>query len=289
MKKSNYNIFIEVSPLETLVFNGISKRFFKLSSEIIPQLMDLLEFPDKYFHQEEYISLVNKLKDNGFIINDNVNELEILRKLFMTYKESPIYSLMILSTYSCNFSCWYCIQRHKNNYLSEPTIKKIKKHIYKYLSENNINSFQVSWFGGEPLLNFDAIRNICNFAQKLCDKKGISYSSGITTNGSLITPDMAIEMKELGFNDFQITIDGTKDDHNKTRYNAVIQDSHSLILKNIKLLAATIPNVQITVRFNYTQKNLSDIIVGQIDSELNSVRNKVEFVIPKSLAGIRIF
>ncbi|MDE6577132.1 MAG: radical SAM protein, partial [Muribaculaceae bacterium] len=221
------------------------------------------------------------LNDNGFIVNDNIDEMEILRKLFISYKESPEYSLMILSTYSCNFSCWYCIQRHQNENLNESTIQKIEKHISKYLTENNIKSFQISWFGGEPLLNFKAIRKICTFAQKLCNKKGISYSSGITTNGSLITPYMAIEMKELGFKDFQITIDGIKDNHNKTRYNAVIPDSYSLILNNIKLLAETIPNVEITIRFNFTHQNLNDLIVDQLDSELNSVIDKVEVLFRK--------
>lgn len=281
MKKSKYNIFLESSPSEILVFNGISKRFFTISSKNLPELREVIESPDKFMMMKGYEHLMNMLKDNGFIINDEVNEIEILRKLFYAYKDSPSYSLMILTTYACNFSCWYCVQNHVNVNLQSSTIDKIKRHIEKYVSENSIDSFDISWFGGEPLLNFDAIRVICTYAQQICDKNGISYFSGITTNGSLITPSMAMEMKSLGFRNFQITIDGTKEEHNKTRYNSGIRDSFSKILGNIRLLGEVIPDVTITVRFNYTHKNLSSLIVDQIDNELQKVKDKIEILFRK--------
>ena len=204
-----------------------------------------------------------------------------LRTLFDSYKEANIYSLMILTTYACNFSCWYCVQKHKNVYLSTANIERVKKHIAKYLLDNNIKAFHISWFGGEPLLNFDAIREICIFSQNFCDRHGIGYSCGITTNGSLITPTMAIEMKNLGFKDFQITIDGIKENHNKTRYNSSIQDSFTKILNNIKTLIEIMPEVEITVRFNYTHKNLNDVLVEQFDSILFSSKDKVELLFRK--------
>lgn len=281
MKESRYNIFFETSPGETLVFNGMSKKFFLFSSKNIPELKTILESPNNYYIHEEYREFLDLLKSNGFLIEDGVDELRQIRKLFETYKEASGYSLMILTTYACNFSCWYCVQKHKNEYLNADTIEKIKKHISKYLIENNIKTFQISWFGGEPLLNFDAIRKICIFSQEFCDKHGIAYSCGITTNGSLITPNMAIEMKELGFKDFQITIDGTKENHNKTRYNKSIRDSFTTILENIKLLTKIIPKAEITIRFNYTHKNLDETMVDQVDSILFSSKNKVNLLFRK--------
>lgn len=281
MKKSRYNIFLEISQDKTLVFNGMSKKFFTLSSGNISELKQILESPDIYDNNEEYRNLLSTLKSNGFLIEDEVDEFEQLRILFESYKEANEYSLMILTTYTCNFSCWYCVQKHKNKSLSTGTVAKIKKHISKYLLENKMKSFQISWFGGEPLLNFDAIRSIGSFAKDFCDRNGISYSCGITTNGSLITPDMAVEMKNLGFKDFQITIDGIKESHNKTRYNSLIKDSFTKILNNIKTLSKIIPDVEITVRFNYTHKNLDETIVAQIDSVLNTSKDRIELLFRK--------
>lgn len=92
---------------------------------------------------------------------------------------------------------------------------------------------------------------------------------------------MAIEMKNLGFKDFQITIDGIKENHNKTRYNSSIQDSFTKILNNIKTLIEIMPEVEITVRFNYTHKNLNDVLVEQFDSILFSSKDKVELLFRK--------
>lgn len=281
MKKSRYNVFLETSPNETLVFNGMSKKFFTFSSENIPLLKQILESPDTYYIKADYQGFLSTLKANGFLIDDNLDELDLLRSLFESYKDAKIYSLMILTTYACNFSCWYCVQKHRDVNLNPETIDKIKKHISKYLLENNIKTFQISWFGGEPLLNFDAIRNICLFAQDFCNRNGISYSCGITTNGSLVTPAMAVEMKNLGFKDFQITIDGIKENHNKTRYNTLIKDSFTRILNNIKILSEIIPDVEITLRFNYTNKNLNEAIVTQIDSALKDSKDKVELLFRK--------
>ncbi len=281
MKTSRYNIFFDTSINETLVFNGMSKKFFSFSIENTPELRTILDFPDRYVNKEGYKDFLSVLNKNGFLIEDDVDELEQLRNLFEAYKETKVYSLMILTTYSCNFSCWYCVQKHKNKYLNVEIIENIKKHISKYIVENNIKAFQISWFGGEPLLNFGAIREICTFAQGFCNRNGISYSCGITTNGSLITSNMAIEMKKLGFKDFQITIDGTKEHHNRTRYNSSVQDSFTTILKNIKILAENIMEGAITIRFNYTHKNLDEIIVDQVDSVLFSVKDKVELLFRK--------
>ncbi len=281
MKQSLYNIFIPISTEETLVFNGMSKKFFTFSSGNISKLKEVLGSPDKYSQLEEYQNFTSMLRSNGFIIDDTTDEFGILKKLFINYKEAPTYSLMILTTYACNFSCWYCVQKHKPAFLKSETIARIKKHIPNYLLENGIKSFEISWFGGEPLLNFKAIREISMFSKDFCVQNGIDYSCGITTNGSLITPAMAIEMKEIGFDNYQITIDGNRENHNKTRYNSSLPDSFSKILDNIKLLAHTIPDVSITVRFNYTHKNLTQDIFNQVDSRLHNAKDNIRLLFRK--------
>lgn len=281
MRKSRYNIFLDDSNERTLVFNGMSKKYFSLSTKNIPELKIILEHPDQYYSHAEYRDFLTLLKNNGFLVDDSIDELDHLRQLFESYRDVKVYSLMILTTYACNFSCWYCVQDHKKVNLKAASIDKIRKHISKYLLENDIKTFQISWFGGEPLLNFDAIREIGSFAKDFCNQHKIEYSCGITTNGSLITRDMAFEMKELGFKDYQITIDGFKENHNETRYNASIKDSFSKILENIILLTKVIPDVEITVRFNYTHKNLDEVIVNQVDSILSSAKDKVELLFRK--------
>lgn len=55
--------------------------------------------------------------------------------------------------------------------MSENTIKCLEKHIEKYIDENDIKDFKLSWFGGEPLLEFEIIVKLTTFAKTLCELK----------------------------------------------------------------------------------------------------------------------
>lgn len=141
--------------------------------------------------------------------------------------------------------------------------------------ENNIIDFNLSWFGGEPLLNFKSIDSISAYAKSFCVNHGITFSCGITTNGSLLTERMIDRMIDLDFTDYQITLDGCKEYHNKTKFNNAIHDSFDLILNNIKKLVEKNTKAKVTLRINYTEKNISSDLPDQIDKVLHSVREKV--------------
>lgn len=231
-------------------------------------------------HFDEYVSSLSvdfakKISDSGFVVEDNCNELESLERKFYLYRNKKVLNLMILTTYDCNFSCWYCVQKHINSYLSVDTGNKIKKHIASYIEDNRIEHLTLSWFGGEPLMNFHSINEISTFAKNFCARKKIGFNCNITTNGSLLSDKIIHQMALLAFDGFQITIDGNQEHHNKTRFNDSVRDSFSLILGNIVALSKALPHANITVRINYTNKNLTPVFVEQLDSHLQSVKKNV--------------
>ncbi len=75
MKKSRYNIFLETSSDETLVFNAMSKKFFSFSAKNLPELKTIFESPNSYFQQEEYRNFLSVMKNNGFLIEDDIDEV----------------------------------------------------------------------------------------------------------------------------------------------------------------------------------------------------------------------
>lgn len=281
MKPSFYNIYIPTEDKRCIVFNGLTKKFFVIGKHNEQGFKHIINFPDEYSKNEAYADLLQLLQSNGFIIENERNELNDIKQAFEKYKTSKFYTLMIMTTYACNFSCWYCVQKHQNLYISDEIEEKIKKHIQSYLIDNDIKNFNISWFGGEPLLNFNKIKSISVFAKEFCEKHNIGFNCGITTNGSLITPEMVKEMKELCFNNFQITIDGSKNNHNKTRFNEKIKNSFDLILSNIKLIVENIPNVVLTLRINYTHENLSQTMVKDIDEILSPVKDRIDILFRK--------
>jgi len=280
MKISKYNYCI---PFENkyIFFNGISKKFI-IVSQSIKDKVDIF-INNSALCQKQSPLFFQKLREIGLIIEDNVNELDIIRTKHLQYKNAEHYLLIILPTYSCNFACWYCTQNHKEEFMTSETQEYIKNHIAKYLLNNHIKRFELSWFGGEPLLCFSTIKNITKFAQSFCMKHNISFSNGITTNGYFITEEYAKEMKELEIYDYQITIDGHREDHNQTRNHSGLP-SFDVILKNICILCNIIPQANITLRFNYSDKNIktSDIV-----QEVNSIiphqyRNQIH-ILPRKI------
>lgn len=281
MKSSEYNLFLPLEGDRTIIFNSNTKRFFVSSNNSIANYREVINSPNLYTENQQYQKLLATLSKNGFVIDDNINELSEIEKLYLKNKRSKEYSLIIMTTYACNFACWYCVQDHENIYLGADTEQKIIEHIKRYLISNSIEVFSISWFGGEPLLNFKAICSISEFAKKFCEEQNIKFSCSITTNGVLLSPMIINRMKQLNFISFQITIDGAKQSHNLTKYNKVINDSFSLILNNIVALVSAMPDSLLTLRINYTHKNLTTSLVDDIDNILNSVRNRIFIIFRK--------
>lgn len=275
---SKYNYFLAYKNSKIIVFNGLSKQFFLVSEKNSDLMKKVIGTPEEYSSKESYASLIDKLRKNGFIHDENINEKDLIAEYYSDYVNNDSYLLIILTTYDCNFHCWYCTQSHNDENLTDNIVCRIKKHIAKYLIDNNIKHFNLSWFGGEPTLQYDRIIDISLFAKEFCLQHNIGFSNSITTNGSLLSDHMIDGFISCNLNRYQITIDGAKFKHNQVRFNNLIPDSFSVICNNIRKLIDKIPNIEITLRYNYTSKNLEFDVIDDLNSLLPvEYRNIIEF------------
>ena len=126
-KTSKYNYFIENGG-SVIYSNGLSNQCFsvkKIEHERLQLLLnDLISF------EINYNSVFLKFLDWGFIINDDIDEIDIIR--YRNRKatiESRDYNLVINPTLECNFNCWYCYENHPKGYMNKNTVELIKKHV----------------------------------------------------------------------------------------------------------------------------------------------------------------
>lgn len=253
MKSSKYNICLPYEK-KYVIFNGITKRFFFVSSHNKEAFMQILSAPNDYIG--EYAPFLKRMADEGFIVEDSVDELEVIKQQYESMNNSDYYHLMILPTYACNVSCWYCTQHHRNMHLNDADVERVKKHIAYYLTEHHLKGLHLSWFGGEPLLDFHRIVEISVFAMQFCKEHDMTFKNTITTNGILLSKEYLEKMKELNFTFFQITVDGIQEEHDKVK---VIKgkSAYKTTLGNICMIAEIIPSAEICLRYNYTTNNLS--------------------------------
>ena len=280
MKQSKYNYLIEKEAV-LYGFNGISCNYFKTTVSNRRNIENILSFPELY--KNKYPSFYNTLINGNFLMEDTVNELDVIRNSYKKAVNNKSAMLIILPTFECNFRCWYCVQNHNSKVMSLDTIEKVKKHITYIIEHDDLQNIHIEWFGGEPFLYYkEVIKPISLHAKHLCEQKGIEFVNTATTNGYLITETIAKELESLNFQFFQITLDGDREHHNKTRI-APHDSSFDTILKNVNLICQNAIKTNIMIRINYDDKNLNtEEIFNQIcNSILPEHKKNIELLFRK--------
>ncbi len=127
--------------------------------------------------------------NNGFIVPDDFDELSFaeMSRHFEQY-DRTLYHVIINPTLDCNLSCWYCYEkRKKGSKMKGDVIEGIKKMICHHYECMPFKCLKLSFFGGEPFVQYNVIRELIDFSKSFCDKKEIALLLDFTTNGTLIT------------------------------------------------------------------------------------------------------
>ncbi len=292
MKLSKYTIFHKYNGKE-YIYHQMSKALLQIDNDLENALEN--NNIDK-IPQEIFLSL----KTKGFIIDNDLDEtIPIKYANILNRYNSESLRITILPTISCNFRCWYCYENHEPSSLKKEDIQKILTFIKNEAINKNIRHLILDWFGGEPLICFDnIIYPISKELKEWSASKDICFYNTITTNGSLINNDRILKMKEIALKQFQITLDGAKQFHNKTRFSSTITNSYDLIVRNIHNICECINDANIELRINYTPQNIdstpsilnsfdkkirknitiSPHIVWQKSNYINAISDKVEIL-----------
>ncbi len=276
MKASEYNYMIPFGE-NVLFVNGITEAFFKVSRSNADAYKKIIDNPD--INRKTYGAFISRMMSQGFIIDDATNEADTIRRKFESKRVGHQYYLMVLPTYQCNLRCWYCTQNHENLFMDDRTFEKIKSLVKRKLDNDKIKDFHLAWFGGEPLLAYDKLLELTVFARDLTNELGKSFSSSITTNGTLLNPERIESLREAGIGHYQITLDGDRKMHNSIKELGRIS-AYDRTLDNINLIAR---HTSVSLRFNYTKDNLRPgMIFRDLETKLNpEVRKNIAFTIFK--------
>ena len=132
------------------------------------------------------------LAENGFIVDENLDEVNALRYAYnKRYFNSTALGLILLPTMACNFDCPYCFEK-PSIHLIENENSNYFKAVEKYIAKEapNFRHVNLNFFGGEPLLKRKQIDDFTKRVKALSEELGFSIGSTIVTNGSLINPSV---------------------------------------------------------------------------------------------------
>ncbi len=262
MKQSRYNHYIENGDW-SYWYNPLYNQFSRLPIELGRKLNSFLD---------QHVDLGNvspvfyqKLVDSNFLIEEDVDEIELVRSYYQKAIEKKNAFLIIMPTLNCNYKCWYCIQDHIVSMMSNDTMEAILRHVDYMINVEKIERFHIDWFGGEPFRFYNqVIKPLSKSIIAKCNEAGIPFKNSSTTNAYFLTDKVSKDLEELKFSFFQITLDGDKLNHGQVKFMEGLDSAFDRALINIERILEDNKDVTILLRINYTHKNLSSSIVEEV-------------------------
>lgn len=149
-----------------------------------------------------------------------------------SHRANYLKTICLVLNNSCNLNCKYCFANKgkydkPNEQMNFDNAKEALDNLIKCVRNNNGKEITIAFFGGEPLLSFELIKKVVEYMANIASDLICKYM--ITTNGTIITPEIAEFLETNKFN-ITISIDGDETQHNTFRkyingngsYNAVV-------------------------------------------------------------------
>jgi uncharacterized protein len=215
--------------------------------------VDFINFSTNKTNLDE--TFIKQLKKGKFLIDDDVDELELLRQGMLISRYNTDYlGITIAPTLDCNFRCIYCYEKDsiKQSYMDSETQNRIVELLKEKVK--TIQQFSVTWYGGEPLMALNVIENLSKQFIEICKENDVVYNAGMITNGYLLTRSSVEKLNELNVSFYQVTIDGKPEDHNVRRPLVGGKPTFERIMQNLKDNIDIIPPV--SLRMNIDKNNL---------------------------------
>ena len=248
-KMSSYNIGYEYKDGLAL-FNTKSQALLMLNSEYKNKYIQICN--DERPYPED---LAKELISGGMLVDAELNEYESLQvnSRIARYSNRSL-QLTIAPTLACNFACPYCFEKNKGTQvMSNQTIRELISFVEN--RSQGVRRLDVAWYGGEPLLQIDVIETVSSKLQEIIPPDCV-YASSIITNGYFLTKQVVEILQKSKVSMAQVTLDGSRKNHDSRRTLIDGSPTYDYILDNIANAADLI---DIVIRANIDQDNVSEM------------------------------
>lgn len=225
--------------------------------------------------KEEYESLLQQEDDSqngvgpvfakyqrqGFLRENIVKKIEHPATLYLDhYMNHRLSHLILQATQRCNLRCGYCTysgnhrnRTHTNKDMSMETARRAIDFLMERSDESK--ELYITFYGGEPLLQFDWIRQCVAYSLEKAGDKKVSFN--MTSNGTLLTPKVAQFILQHDFH-LLISLDGMQEEHDKSRRYADGTGSFENIMHNLRECIRQYPAFAERLSFNAVINHSSD-------------------------------
>ena len=213
---------------------------------------------------EECYEQIGELKAAGKLFTPDT--FEPMADQLKAKTQGVVKALCLHIAHTCNLNCSYCFAS-QGHYHGERAVMsyEVGKRALDFLIENSgtRRNLEVDFFGGEPLLNFDVVKDLVKYARSIEKEKGKNFRFTLTTNGVLIDQDV-IDFANAEMSNVVLSLDGRKEIHDRFRVDYAGKGSFDKIVPKFQQLVEARGGKNYYMRGTFTHANpdfLEDIKV----------------------------
>ena len=222
-KLNGYNIVLDVCSGSVHVVDEVA---YDIIAEFENKEKDLIvdEMLTKYASEEitredvlECFAQIEELKASGKLFAPDT--FEPMANKLKEKTAGVVKALCLHIAHTCNLNCSYCFAS-QGKYHGDRAIMsfEVGKRALDFLVENSgtRHNLEVDFFGGEPLMNFQVVKDLVAYARSIEKEKGKNFRFTLTTNGVLVDDDV-IEWANKECSNVVLSLDGRKEVHDRFR------------------------------------------------------------------------
>ena len=257
-KMGGYNIVIDVNSGAIHVVDDMTY-----------DMIEMYESSDKDSIFAEMAKRDPDHKDEIAEVWDEIAELIAAEELFTKDSYEPyitdfakrptvVKALCLHIAHDCNLACQYCFAEEGEYHGKRELMSyEVGRKALDFLVANSGNrrNLEVDFFGGEPLMNFQVVKDLVAYGRSLEETHDKKFRFTLTTNGVLLNDDiMEFANKEMG--NVVLSIDGRKEVHDRMRPFRKGAGSYDLIVPKFQKFADSRHQEKYYVRGTFTHNNL---------------------------------
>lgn len=260
-KLNGYNIVLDVfsgsvHTVDDLAYDIISMYKEKSTDEIVSSMLSKYS-EDSSIDKDEILQVIEDIKEleeNGKLFTEDE-----YKDLAFDFKNNNtvIKALCLHVSHTCNLNCEYCFASQGKYHGDRALMSfEVGKRAIDFLVENSgtRKNLEVDFFGGEPLMNWEVVKQIVAYARSIEKEKNKNFRFTLTTNGVLID-DEVINFANKEMHNVVLSLDGRKEVHDKLRKTINGKGSYDTIVPKFQEFVKRRGDKGYYIRGTFTHNN----------------------------------
>lgn len=253
---NGYNIAIDGNSGSIHVLNDLTYEILK-DAQAVPKLEDIKVTLNGIYDIKEIDEAYEEictLAEQGMLFSTSKS----LEEAFQTKNiNSSLKALCLHVSHDCNLRCEYCFASEGDYNSGRKLMDKdvaLKAVDYLVKNSNGRRNIEIDFFGGEPLMNFDVVKEVVAYGRQIERKTDKKFYFTITTNGTLLDK-RKIDFINENMDNVVISIDGRKEVHDAVRHDRTGHGSYDKIMPLAQELVSGRNDKSYFIRGTFTAKN----------------------------------